>query len=61
MQTQMQSDAKAVGISLAVGGAVAMVGAAMRGSSTKRKARKVAKKAANTIGGLVDNMQYMMK
>ena len=61
MQTQMQSAAKAVGISLAVGGAVAMGGAAMRGSSTKRKARKVAKKAANTIGGLVANMQYMMK
>ena len=60
MQTQMQSAAKAVGVSLALG-AVAMVGAAMRGSSTKRKARKVAKKAANTIGGIVDNMQYMMK
>ena len=61
MHTQLQSAAKAVGLSLAVGGAVAMVGAAMRGSSTNRKARKVAKKAANTIGGLVDNMQYMMK
>ena len=61
MQTQMQSAAKAVGVSLAVGGAVAMVGAAMRGNSAKRKAKQVAKKAANTIGGLVDNMQYMMK
>lgn len=61
MQTQMQSAAKAVGISLAVGGAVAMVGATMHSSSAKRKARKVAKKAANTIGGFVDNMQYMMK
>lgn len=61
MQSQMQSAAKAVGMSLAVGGAVAMVGAAVRGGSAKRKARRVAKKAANTIGGIVSNMQYMMK
>lgn len=61
MQTPMSSTAKAVGLSLAVGSAVAMVGAARHGSRAKRKAKKAVKKAANTIGGIVDQMQYMMK
>lgn len=61
MNTQMSSAMKAVGLSLAVGGAMAMVGSAVKGGSTKRKAKKVAKKAANTFSNLVDNMQYMVK
>ena len=61
MNSQMNTAMKAVGMSLAVGGAVAMVGSAMKGNSTKRKAKKAAKKAVNTFTNLVDNMQYMMK
>lgn len=52
---------KAVGVSLAVGTAAAMAVGAVKGSSTKRKARKVAKKAINTVDGVLNTVQHFAK
>ena len=60
-QQSMSSAAKAVGISLAVGTAAAVMSTAMKSGSKKHKAKKVMKKAANTLGGIVDEVQYMVK
>lgn len=61
MKQGMNSAMKAVGVSLAVGTAAAMMSTAVKTGSRKRKAKKVMKKAANTIEGIVDNVQYMVK
>lgn len=60
MNNQTNSAMKAIGISLAVGTAVAMVGSAAKKNSAKKKAKKVAKKAVNSFSSIVDNMQGMV-
>ena len=57
----MNSAMKTVGVSLAVGTAAAGILNAAKSSSRKRKMKKAAKKAANTINTIVDNMQDMIK
>lgn len=61
MNNSMSSTAKAVGMSLAVGTAAAVVGGVMKNNSTKRKVKKTAKKAANIVNSFVDQLQSSMK
>lgn len=61
MKQSMTSAAKAVGVSLAVGSAAAMVGTAMKNTSTKRKMKKAAKKAANVVNSFMDGLQSSLK
>ena len=61
MNSNMNSAMKTVGVSLAVGTAAAGMSTPPLSSSRKRKMKKAAKKAANTINTIVDNMQDMIK
>lgn len=61
MNSSMTNAAKAVGVSLAVGSAAAVVGGMMKNTSTKRKVKKTAKKAANVVTSFVDQLQNSMK
>lgn len=51
---------KALGISLAAGTAMALMGSTMMSSSAKKSTKKMAKKAVNTFSDIVDSMQSMM-
>ena len=57
----MNSAMKTVGVGFAGGPAPAVMSTAAKSSSRKRKMKKAAKKAANTINTIVDNMQDMIK
>ena len=65
MNNNMNSAMKTVGVSLAVGTAAAVMSTdgvyAAVCERGKRKMKKAAKKAANTINTIVDNMQDMIK
>lgn len=61
MHNTMSTVAKTVGISLAVGGAAAVMSTALTNTSTKRKIMKSAKKAGTVLNGMLNNAQYMMK
>lgn len=61
MKADMTMAMKAVGVSLAVGTAAAMAVGAVKGGSTKRKARRVAKKAINTMDGVLNTVQHFTK
>ncbi|MEG0545870.1 MAG: hypothetical protein RR914_04510 [Oscillospiraceae bacterium] len=61
MKVNNNTALKAVGASLAIGSAVAVVSAAMGNNSMKRKTKKTIANAANTFTNFVDNMQSMMK
>lgn len=50
---------KAVGASLALGAAAAMIGSVMNDDPMKNM-KKTAKKAVNTFSNMVENMQSMM-
>ncbi|GEM_PF-1659016 len=59
MKKQTEKTMKAVGASLALGAAAAMIGSAMNDDPMKNM-KKTAKKAMNTFSNIVDNMQSMM-
>jgi len=59
MKKQTEKTMKAVGASLALGAAAAMIGSAMNDDPMKGM-KKTAKKAMNTFSNIVDNMQSMM-
>ena len=61
MNNSMNSAMKAVGVSLAVGSAVAMVSYTYIYSRPNARRKKTAKKAVNTFSNLVDNMHAIMK
>lgn len=52
---------KGLGIGMAVGGAAAMLSAAMMTPSLKKQTRKNAMKAMKTFNGMMDSVQGMMK
>lgn len=54
------STAKAIGVSLAAGTAMAIMGSTMMNSSAKKSTKKMAKKAINTFSDIVDSVQSMM-
>ncbi len=59
MKKQTEKTMKAVGASLALGAAAAMIGSAMNDDPMKNM-KKTAKKAVNTFSNMVENMQSMM-
>lgn len=52
---------KTVGAGLLAGTAALALTNAVSRNSTKRKMKKVTKKAVNTLSNVVDNMNHMMK
>ncbi len=54
MKVQANQIAKGVGIGLAVGGAVGLVGGAMRQPSYKRMAKKGLNKVVKTVGSVIN-------
>lgn len=52
---------KVMGASLLAGTAAAVITDAVSGGSSKRKMKKTAQKAVNTISDIVDGMTNMMK
>ena len=59
MKKQTEKTMKAVGASLALGAAAAMIGSVMNDEPMKNM-KKTAKKAVNTFSNMVENMQSMM-
>jgi hypothetical protein len=59
MKKQTEKTMKAVGASLALGAAAAMIGSVMNDDPMKNM-KKTAKKAVNTFSNMVENMQSMM-
>lgn len=59
MKKQTEKTMKAVGASLALGTAAAMIGSVMNDDPMKNM-KKTAKKAVNTFSNMVENMQSMM-
>ena len=55
------STMKGVGLGLAIGGATAMVGRSMMGNSSKRKIKRNAKQAVQTMTDMVNSAQKMVK
>ena len=54
------STMKALGISLAAGTAMALMGSTMMNRSARKSTKKLAKKAVNTFSDIVDSMQSLM-
>lgn len=52
---------KVMGASILAGTAAAVITDAVSGGSSKRKMKKTAQKAVNTISDIVDGMSNMMK
>ncbi len=52
---------KVMGASILAGTAAAVITDAVSGGSSKRKMKKTAQKAVNTISDVVDSMSNMMK
>mgnify|MGYP000496050347 CR=1 FL=1 len=61
MHTNKANIAKGIGIAMAVGGATAMLGSTMMGSSAKRNAKRNMNKAVKAVGDIVGGIQSVMK
>ena len=54
------STVRAISMGIAAASAAVAMGTALMGGSTKRTMKKLAKKAANSVSGMMDNIQGMM-
>lgn len=54
------STLRAISMGIAATSAAVALGTAMMGGSTKRTAKKLAKKAVNSVSGMIDNIQDMI-
>jgi len=54
------STIRAISMGIAATSAAVALGTALMGGSTKRTAKKLAKKAMNSVAGMMDNIQGMM-
>uniref|UniRef100_UPI003FEE283B hypothetical protein n=1 Tax=Candidatus Fimivicinus sp. TaxID=3056640 RepID=UPI003FEE283B len=61
MHTNKANIAKGIGIAMAVGGATAMLGSTMMGSSAKRHAKRNVNKAVKAVGDIVGGIQSAIK
>lgn len=61
MQANKSMIAKGLGAAAVITGATAMVGGAMRKGSTKRRARRTARKAVKAMEGIVNEIHSVMK
>lgn len=56
-----QTATKALTAAAVIGGATAMVGGVMKKGSTKRRAKRTARKAVKTMEGIVNEIHSVMK
>lgn len=61
MNGKNMSAIKGITLGIAIGGATAMVGKSMMGSSSKRKIKKGAREAMKTMTDMVNSAQKMMR
>ncbi len=62
MTMKQEKAMKIGGAMMAMGAAAAVTaGVVNANTSTKRKMKKIVKKSAKTLDGVLDNMQYMFK